>query len=503
MESLLKEMAMRSKSFSFSWFSLVGFLTFLLAFSTTIYSQVFPNVDVVFKGAGWIKSGMIMHSTDTLTGGGKNNYNKNWQQDAGALLTGIVNLNENFEAAFGLGAVQKHPVQGGLETAKNLRLGLNIFNTQSRLTFFPQGKKDYKLKITLGLFPYKYDNDIKNLGFYLIRGAVYPGLLVSGFESKEILNNANMLGGHLQYILGTYTSDFILTSETDLKPYYDFSAIYVGTFKPSPMFELGGGVNFYHYLPVRPNATTPSEEEGYAKDSKKSGGVAHPFDYTYTLPVISGTDTSFVYPSHKGIKLMGRAAVDLKEVFGLSAGFNKPDLRIYSEAALIGIKNYNGMYGTTAQRMPLMVGVNLPTWKILDILAVEVEYYGSKLVPDYKKVMDNGSAVPQTPWITREATPEAPVPTGDPVADSAALFEYSKIDLNDYKYKPYDVDADNIKWSIYFAKIFAGHVKIAGQIANDHLRTGGTAEGLAALSYEEALTTMDDWYWTLKLSYFF
>jgi len=100
-----------------------------------------------------------------LTGNGVNNYNSNWLQDAGVLFTGIVNLDENFEAAFGLGAIQKHPAQGKLVQAKDVKLGMNIFSTQSRLTWFPQGKKDYHLKFDFGLFPYKYDNNIKTSGY--------------------------------------------------------------------------------------------------------------------------------------------------------------------------------------------------------------------------------------------------------------------------------------------------------------------------------------------------
>ncbi len=456
-------------------------------------AQLFTNVDVQFKGAGWIKSGMIMQSTDTLTGTKSNNYNKNWLQDAGALLTGIVNLNEYTEASFGLGAVQKHQAQGSITTAKDLKINLNIFTTQSRLTYFPQGKKDFNYKLTFGLFPYKYDNDIKNLGLYLIRGAVYPGLLVSGFESKEMLNNANMLGTHFQAKYGSFTNDFILTSEMDLKPYFDFSAIYVATYKPQKWLELGAGINFYHFLAVRPEITSPSTKNGFDKNQKNQANqIPHPFDYNYTLidtvriknanpNLPDSIGFNYVFPSNQGTKLMARASIDLKELFGLSEGFTKNDLRVYSEVGLLGIKNYGNAYGKTLERMPIMFGLNVPTGKIFDVFAVELEYYGSKLVPDYRKLQDLGSPVPQTPWVNRD------VPDG----------------ISRYETKPYDVNADNIKYSIYFARVFAGHVKIAGQVADDHTRTGGTSGGANFVSYEEALTTLNDWYWTLKLSYFF
>lgn len=462
----------------------------LLACSVQATTDIFSNVDIVLKGSGWLKSGMVMESTDDLTGNGLNDYDKNWMQDAGVLFTGILNLNPNFEAAFGLGAIQRHPVQGTLIQAKDVSLGLNVFNTQSRLTWFPQGKTDYRHKFDFGLFPYKYDANIKNLGLYLIRGAVYPGLLVSGFESKEMLNTANMLGARMENKFGSYTQDFVVTSEMDLRPYYDFSFIYVGTWKPASLIELGGGANFYHYLPVAPGATTPTSED-FDPTSALQSNRPHPFDNLFAVRTDStivqrpglpdSTAYAYTWPSHKGIKVMGRFVLDPQALFGGSEILGKNDLKIYGEAAVIGIKDYAGVYDNIAERIPMMIGFNLPMFKLLDVMALEVEYYGSKLVPDYRKV-ELGSAVPQSPWVNRSAPPDSGAPTR--------------------LQTPYDVDADNLKWSLYFTKTVAGHVRISGQVARDHLRTGG-APGLTNRSYEEALTATRDWYWFLKLSYFF
>jgi hypothetical protein len=472
--------------------SLLPMAAALLLSAPPAQAAGFTNVDVVFKGAGWLKSGMIMESTDTLTGNGGNNYKHNWMQDAGVLFTGVVSLNENFEAAFGLGAIQRHPLQGKLNQAKDVRLGMNVFSTQSRISWFPQGKKDYDHRFDFGLFPYKYDNNIRNLGLYLIRGAVYPGLLVSGFEAKEMLNTANMLGARMENRFGSYTQDIVLTSETDLKPYFDFSAIYVGTWKPNPLFELGAGVNFYHYLPVRPGATSPSEEEGFDPASRNPSSQPHPFDYVYAVPTDStviqrpglpdSVSYTYAWASHKGIKLMGRFVFDTRSLFPEESVLGKNDLKLYGEVGVIGVQDYPGIYNKISERIPVMLGLYLPTFKLLDVLALEMEYYGSKLVPDYRKV-DQGSAVPQSPWINR--TPPAP---GEPAASS----------LNE----PYDADGDNLKWSLYFTKVLAGHIRISGQVANDHFRTGGTP-GLSGRSFEEGLTAPKDWYWFLKLSYFF
>lgn len=444
----------------------------------------FTNVDVTFKGAGWLKSGMVMHSTDTVTGNLNyyNNYNKNWMQDAGVLFTGIINLNEQMEAAFGIGAIQKHPVQGVLKQAKDVKLGLNIFSTQSRISWYPVGKKDPKHKFDFGLFPYKYDSNIKNLGLYLIRGPVYPGILVSGFEAKEMLNTANMMGAHMMNRFGPYTQDLVLTSEQDFKPLFDISAIYVGTLKLGTAFEVGGGVNFYHYLPVRSDVTSPSAEAGFDPTRKLEGqAVSHAFDSYYAVNVGDSANPVYTWAEHKGIKLMGRFALDPQALMGPNESLSKTDLKLYGEVGIIGTRNYKGIYDKIAERIPLMLGFNIPTFKVLDVLALEVEYYGSKIVPDFRKLNEEVSAVPQSPWINRAAPDSGAIP-------------YSQME--------YPAGKDDIKWSLYFSKVFAGHVKISGQAANDHFRTGGTP-GLAGKSYEEALTDLKDWYWFLKLSYFF
>lgn len=467
----------------------------ITAFASIAGATAFSNVDVVFKGSGWLKSGKIVHSTDTLTGTGFNNYNGNYLQDAGVLFTGIANLNENFEAAFGLGAIQKHTAQGNLINARNVRLGMNIFSTQSRITWFPQGKNEYQHRIDLGLFPYKYDANIKNLGLYLIRGPVYPGLLISGFETREMLNTANMLGARWESRFGHYTQDLVITSETEMRPYFDFSAIYVGTLRLGRALELGGGFNLYHYLPVRSGATSPSLEQGYDPASQASNSVPHPFDHTYAVPTDTtiipiGQRTSpedslrinYTWADHRGIKVMARFSLDMQAWLGYVDYLGRSDLKIYGEAAVLGIKDYPGLYDNVLERIPVMLGLYLPAFRVFDVLALEVQYYGSRIVPDMRKLVDEGSAIPQSPWVNRTAPPDSGVAG--------------------YHQRAYDVDGDNWKWSLYFSRVFAGHIRLSGQIANDHFRTGGTP-GLSGASYEEALTSLSDWYWFLKLSYFF
>ena len=465
---------------------LFGLVALMHLFYSHAVSQFTSDANIRFKGAGWFKAGRIEHSSDSLTGfqGNIAGYTKNWLQDAGALFNSVIGFNEELEGSFGIGVVLNHKAQGTLNDAGFVRMNTNSFVNMARLTYTMGGDQEKTaLKITTGLFSYKYDNNVKNLGLYLIRGPVYPGLLISSFESKEMLPSANLLGLHVQNHFGPYTQDMMLVSETDMYPLFDYSLIYVGTINPTRYLEFGAGVNFYHYLPVRPGLTSPNAEDGFDPDEEvnQTPTLLDSLTYgrKYTIIDTSSGDTTWL--THKGIKLMGRFALDLKPLLGIENGgfFNNEDFKLYSEVAVIGTKDYPVAYDNIWERIPVMVGFNIPTG-FLNVLAFEWEYYASKQVPDLRKVKE-GYAVPQSPYYNR---------TGGQA--------------------PYDVNTDNVKWSLYGAKVVAKHVKFSGQIALDHFRTGGFGE---KTTYEEALTKSGfpkigsigsgDWYWMLKSTFFF
>ena len=77
----------------------------------------------------------------------------------------------------------------------------------------------------------------------------------------------------------------------------------------------------------------------------------------------------------KGIKVMGRASVDFKPMFGLENALGAPDLKLFGEVAVLGIENQGYYYDDVTTRIPIMLGVNLPTFRMLDFLSFQVEYY--------------------------------------------------------------------------------------------------------------------------------
>jgi hypothetical protein len=58
-----------------------------------------------------------------------------------------------------------------------------------------------------------------------------------------------------------------------------------------------------------------------------------------------------------------------------------------------------------------------------------------------------------------------------------------------------------VKWALHAAKTIEGHFKVSGQLSNDHFRPFGIANTPA--TYEVATSTLKDWYWMMKIAYFF
>ncbi len=183
--------------------------------------------------------------------------------NTGALFNMNFDFNPKLHGALGIGAIKQHNPLGTFQASnvKNIHYGNYTFINLAKFTYNADGiGNKTRLKFTAGLFDYKYDDNIRNLGLYLIRGTVYPQLLVSGFETNEMVGSANMEGFHLQSSFGNYTQDVLLISEMHMFPRYDFSALYIGKYGFGKVLELGGGVNFYHYLPINSDVTSPSEK---------------------------------------------------------------------------------------------------------------------------------------------------------------------------------------------------------------------------------------------------
>jgi hypothetical protein len=428
------------------------------------------SLDVKYKGAGWMQAGLVMHSTDSLANGGPpNNMNHNWIQSMGVQIASTAKFGPHWEGGMGMGVLQSHNARGDMSVANNWYPTWATFVSEARLSYSQEFGQGRKAQANFGFFPYNYNPDVKDLGLYLLRGYVYPGTPVSGFEARHTTAAANIFGAMVGYSLGGLKNDVLLISETDNRPYFDLSLADVLTWKIGNAFELGAGVNFYRLLPRIKANTAPGKScvnviSGYTQIDPDDNEVCYILDTTSLDDGTGSPKVDTVLGSLAGTKLMGRFRLDLKPLMGLD-GLGKQDLILYGELGVLGLDDYPKYYPDIKRRMPLMLGFNLPAFGWLDKFDLEVEYFASKNMADYGKAESDYS------WVPRVSTE----------VDNAR---------------------DDWKWSVYFSKAVLGHLRLSGQVANDHLRMFGPPD-IGFMSYAETLTTPKDWYWMLKSTYFF
>ncbi len=430
--------------------------------------------DITFNGLGWVQYGYVVQSTDTA----KNNYNGNSVQTTGAQISLRAKISEKFQGAVGLGALENHLLAG--QSARGIvPLTVTPYIAEANFTYSFWNEGASLLTLRGGLFPYDYNPDVRNLGLYLLRGPVHPGILLSGFETKAVLPIANTLGFQLHHEMGNFQQDFILNSETDLYPFYDISPAYVANYRPMPALRLGAGVNLYRFIPIESKLTSPEYFSPNGRDQDPGGTPPyHPYRRAYTYVDTVAHDTTFI--SFAGIKLMANASFDPKPLFGNPRVLGAEDLKIYGEVALLGLENdkaYKDIYGDYLHRMPVMMGFNIPAFHFLDNLSLEMEWYGAKFRDDLWRYQTGRSFYP------------SPLPVSNSSYDPVSVFDPEK-----------NVKRDNWKWSLYGAKTIQRHFKISFQLANDHFRPGGV---VASPSQESILSTPTDWYWMTKIAYFF
>jgi len=429
------------------------------------------SLEVKYKGAAWLQFGRVQHSTYSLVNGGEpNNMNGNWVQAGGVQVASTARFGGGWDGAMGMAVLQSENARGDVSVANNWYPIWSTFMSEARVTFNAELPASQKIQLNLGFFPYDYNPDAKDLGLYLLRGYVYPGTPVSGFEARGTTPAANIFGGMFSYGIGGWKNDLLLISETENRPYFDLSIADVASWQPVPALQLGAGVNFYRVLPRNKKNDSPRQPctnaaTNYVQIDEIDNEVCFIQDTLAVDPATQTATVDTVYGSLSGTKLMGRFRLDPKVLFGWDASFGKQDLVLYGEAGVLGLKDYPKYYHDIKRRMPVMMGFNLPAFGWLDKFSLEVEYYASKNFADYGKAESDYS------WVPR------------PVSD-----------VNNAR--------DDWKWSLYFSKVLLGHLRLSGQVADDHLRMFGPPD-IGFMSYAETLNTPKDWYWMFKSTFFF
>jgi len=403
------------------------------------------TVQVVVKGFGALQNGQIVSGHyASQTAGSNVKMDHLWLQKGFVNLGTAITYHQRLQVALELeGKIWR-------DEAYSNYLEMWEIPEKNYSFYIPRAEAEYafpdigplSVRLGMGIFPYKYNSDVRNLGEYLFRTRTYPNLVKNEFDMPY----ARCTGVKLQTELaGILFQDILFTSETDLRPVYDFSLSYIGSISVMKVLKIGAGVDFDRILPVNPAETTPHTLSNVSE--------------------INGTDTT--YYSFAGIKPMARISFDPKPMLPFAGIFGKEDLRIYGEAAILGAKKYAGFYDTLMQRMPMMFGFNLPAFKVLDVLSIEAEWFDSPYPNSYISVINGGPPVPDVNLVLQD---------------------------------PHSYRVDSWKWSLYAKKTLFSHFIMTFQAARDHIFTEQNFADTRDRQ-ETLIKSPDHWWWVLKFGY--
>jgi len=443
---------------------------------------------------------------------------KEWIDHFGTFLTAEAIVEERLRLEIGLGGIfqfgkpeRVDEIFGGSQY-KMFFIGPSV----ARGTFLFGDPENPAFTLGGGMFPYKYNPDAANLGEYLFRTGPYPTFIMNGGLLAIGETAAYLQGLHGSARLGNLSLDLLFTTETGMPPLFDWSlAALAGYSIADGLLEVGAGVNFMRILPVDPDRTLRKEkgnsyfsrggrhyvgDEAYYAQQKsfwetkqtkaqEAGDAAAAADYgaraasfqadvdslaAWTDPV-TGQIPGSKYFTPAGTLVMGRISLDPKKFLG-SARLKKDDLRLYAEAAVLGWNNYPVFYENRGDRIPLMVGFNVPTFGLFDKVALQIERFTSPFMNNSYPLGGKNYATPYYPS------------GGEPL--------FSKDEYNDLSKE------DDWAWSVLVQRSLFHGVTLSAQFARDHLRTVGTDWFYGSrLEPTEDLHRLSDWYWMVQLSW--
>ena len=368
------------------------------------------------------------------------------------------------------------------------------------------------LTLSAGYFPFKYNNDVKNLGEYLFRTGTYPQYILNEFDFPL----ARLLGIHASITphipLNDLKIDVIAYSNLQWYAVGDWNLAMMASDKIADFLDVGLGATFNSLLSTDNSVTTPHNPATV---------------YHITYNATTGTSDSSFY-SFKGAKLMAKASIDLKK-FISSNFFNKEDLRLYSEAAILGLTDYpknllGGVsYDSILERIPLTIGFNWPTNPFT--------VYSCALVPEIFSAYRPEHTIDNKETATIVETCCGAIAAGvgtwflEKLLSTSLRFDAVSIETEWFGCRnPNDVGAitnyglpipgpvnatgatnyrnnseyqnDNWKWSVHASRKFATNYTVMLQVASDHMRP--LAVNDQNVDFEEIFHNTNQFYYMVK-----
>jgi len=470
-------------------------LLFSLFLFTLSYSE--EESEIVAKPLSvqsGIEAGQIVNGREEQNVKTPNLMQGQWQTRLSVWLTQEVIIKKRLTFKMGVGGLFWYPCPENPGNADDYvtKFGPGISQATG---IYKWGALDNPfLELQFGYFPFKYNNEATNLGEYLLRSGCYPGYLMGG--------NWNFIGDALYRVMGIRLTNYvldgnikhhiILAMERDVAPMYDLSPSIIGDYSLlNKIINLGVGITFNHLIAANEKKTTPQFSNTQKLANRYYDG--HALASTTPLDSVNAS-----YYTFRGIKLMGRLTIDPKPIFSTTI-FGKEDLKLFAEAAVLGVKNYPYYYNDISKRIPVMFGINLPFFKLLDICAIQLEWYGS----EWENTLE-GPLLNQVPLPTISISPDNP----EAVLDDSTIYMDHPVSAIYPQYKTFRElwSTDNWKWSIYMKRNFGKYFSLMLQMANDHLRTkwaSGRPQYVTATRGNDKpfMFFQKDWYFMFRLQY--
>jgi hypothetical protein len=416
--------------------------------------------DITFRpiGYGSLEVGQIAAGYFRYAGAPIQPISHAWQQRAISWLgfNALVEKRLEINLAAGGFIVYSTPQLGSDPQTMQTR---NIFFLKSAYAACPFGDpENISFKAQIGYFPYKYNPNVRNLGEYLFRSNAYPLLIYSDFDYPQ----ADILGARInfQYKMPdgflSLQNDLLLHSELYSVPVQDWSLSDVFSLKLFDALTVGGGISFANLFSVY--------QGQYGFDWMDIN-----FSKPYVFRSIDQKDSASY--DWKSTKAMAQLSFDPKRFIPLDI-FGKNDLILYSELDFIGLKNYP-QYENLANRMFITAGFNLPGFKVIDLINIEIEYCGDTSAFSDERLYNPGN----TPDL-------APIPI-----NSASTLQ---------------VKRNPLRLSAYVKKsFFSGRLSFIAQCARDHKKINFYYYLRKNMSFMETLPATNNWWWAFKTEFTF
>jgi hypothetical protein len=394
--------------------------------------------------------------------GSSYDYNHSWLSRLQSNIIAEARINSFLKVRAGLEAEYLTAFRQEETYNKTTQGFYNVYSTEAQGIFTFPLSENQTLSFGIGQFEVKYNPEARDLGEYLFRSTPYPQTLWTSFDFAMV----RLLGLHIDHQVKSFDQHLYLHTSYDQFPFWDWSLSYLfsaGLLKKS--VTLGGGFSLHHLLSV------------YAPFTRPQYGAQNPRLNTMMKYYVDKKGDTLIIP-FAGTKLMGRATLDPKRLFlseGGSGILGSEDAKLYAEINILGTTNYPSVYDSMYrydkpwERIPIVLGFNIPTFKLLDVLSYEIEFWNN--------------------------------PYPNSIADILYSNETSPGVIQKSGYQEADYRGDNFKWALYFKKTMFNSFQIIGLAANDHFFTRNP--DMDWTDYEQALRDKGDWMWMLKFRYLF